>query len=146
LLRRYQYTLPKLALVVAGVACHRPAQLAPFQVCTLPNATPTHSALAWGPRAIDDTIADVLGRVVDAATGTPLDFANVQVEPGGRVFTTDSSGSFRVPNLPQGRYDIRVRHPRYDGVHDSITHAIGGLRLYAALARNRGMDQVCPAD
>ncbi len=46
------------------------------------------------------------GRVVDAATGTPLAGAHVFVASSTRGTTTDGDGYFRLDRLPPGAYEI----------------------------------------
>ena len=148
----------RLLLILVAYACASPAPpvLAPppaphvsFRLDPPPRGgadcdrseTGTHSALAWSP-AWPDT--GVSGQVVAAKNGAPLASANVRIEPGPLVFSTDSGGHFHVPALPTGRYYVRVRFVGYEEAHDSVTYALGGLRLFAALAHGMGIvDIVC---
>jgi len=54
--------------------------------------------------------ASLIGRVVAADTGQPVRSAGVRVETTGLSWTatTDDDGRFAVPNLPGGRYTLRV--------------------------------------
>lgn len=53
------------------------------------------------------------GRVVDAETGTPLIGAHVWLIDLGLGDVVASSGTFAVPDLPTGRYVVRVSHVGY---------------------------------
>lgn len=59
----------------------------------------------------------LLGKVVDAATKRPLvDVVVTATSPalqGEQVVVTDSSGSFRIPNLPPGKYVLRYEGDAY---------------------------------
>jgi hypothetical protein len=59
----------------------------------------------------------LIGKVVDAATKKPLvDVVVTATSPalqGEQVVVTDSSGSFRLPNLPPGKYVLRYEGDTY---------------------------------
>jgi hypothetical protein len=73
------------------------------------------SALAWQPRAEAQSGTSVLQGVVKGAVNkSPVDAAIVTVTSPAlqveQVAVTDSSGFYRVPNLPPGTYLLRVEH------------------------------------
>lgn len=98
--------------------------------------------LAWSPAPFDTS--DARGRVIDARTAAPLQSAIIEVEPGRRRVSTDSLGTFRLPDLPTGRYHIRVHRFGFVEARDSGTYGMGGLRLLAALSPMQSLvDYMC---
>ncbi len=76
--------------------------------------------IALPPTVIDPDAADpkeytgaLEGRVVDAETGEPLPAAHVWLVDVGLGDVVDPGGSFLVPDLPAGRYAVRVSHVGY---------------------------------
>ncbi len=71
---------------------------------------------ASSPAAAQGTAAtsgEIRGRVVNAATKTPIGMATVYVADSGAAgvaahTSTDVDGGFRVPGLPPGRYRVRI--------------------------------------
>src|SRR6266699_4609787 len=71
---------------------------------------------ASSPAAAQGTAAtsgEIRGRVVNAATKTPIGMATVHVADSGAAgvaahTSTDVDGGFRVPGLPPGRYRVRI--------------------------------------
>jgi hypothetical protein len=136
-MRQTEGVVAFVLIVVTTAAAHGVAA----QTCN-PLVTNARSALAWGPAPRDT--ADFSGRVVATQTGAPIFAAYVTVEPGRHVLSTDSIGWFRIPTLPHGRYDVRIRAIGYDEVHDSVTYGFGGLRMLATLSHGMGsIDFVC---
>jgi hypothetical protein len=74
-------------------------------------------------------VATLSGKVVDTQSKAPLADAVVTVTSpalqGEQTVVTDSSGFYRVPNLPPGDYTVRVEADRYR------VYARGGLALRA---------------
>jgi hypothetical protein len=62
----------------------------------------------------------VRGVVRDRDTGSPLQHASVELLPGIRYATTDSSGVFAFPEVASGRYVLRTRRIGYEARHDTI--------------------------
>jgi hypothetical protein len=58
---------------------------------------------------------DLVGFVVDQATGEPIAGAYVQVVPEDRSAYTDSRGHFKIVGLPVGRYALYVEYLGYSG-------------------------------
>ena len=59
----------------------------------------------------------ISGRVTDAATGRPIENAQVQAQmTGGQAYgaISGTDGAFRLVNLPDGGYTVLVRAIRYD--------------------------------
>jgi carboxypeptidase family protein len=76
------------------------------------------TTLAGLPRALAQTGTSVLQGVVnDASKKTPLEGAIVTVTSPAlqveQIAATDSSGFYRVPNLPPGKYLLRVDRDGY---------------------------------
>lgn len=61
------------------------------------------------------------GRVLNASD-VPISFARLDLEGGIRAsIDTDASGGFALTDVPAGRYDIELSHPRYKSVRKRIT-------------------------
>ncbi len=52
----------------------------------------------------------ITGTVKDAATGLPLDAANLYIEENKKGTITDSNGSFTITNICQGEYHLILSH------------------------------------
>jgi hypothetical protein len=102
------------------------------------------SALAWGPNIFDrDDPATLRGRVVNAQTGQPIVGARVLLEPMNKQLSTDSAGRFAIATLPHGDYIITIMGD-YTRLRETITIAMNGLRIHAALATGAGIvDGAC---
>lgn len=71
---------------------------------------------------------DITGKVIDAATKTPLDFVNVALFADGNSVpitgaTTDGAGAFKFQKLKKGTYNIRITFMGYDTVELPINVA-----------------------
>lgn len=66
--------------------------------------------LAQAPAPSTSGSASLRGRVVASNTGTPVRQAGIQVQTGTLQWTTttDDDGRFVIPDLPAGRYTVRV--------------------------------------
>lgn len=56
------------------------------------------------------------GKVLDAATGEPVPFANVSIEENGNVVTggmTDFDGQFTIKPIPAGKYSVKASYVGY---------------------------------
>ena len=62
-------------------------------------------APAESERAADDSTATLVGKVVSAMTGGPLEGARVVLTSSGRGAFTDSAGDFRIADVPAGFVD-----------------------------------------
>lgn len=86
----------------------------------LATAAPVR-AHAQEPGSLQGTVRD--------ATGAPVPAAIVEVQREGADFrrgaTADASGRYRVPGLPAGRYRVRVRHPGFGTVEQTVAVAAG---------------------
>ncbi len=56
---------------------------------------------------------DILGQVLDAATGRPIVGARVEALPVRQVGWTGEDGGFAIRVVPEGQYALRVRAPDY---------------------------------
>lgn len=75
------------------------------------------------------------GRVVEAEGGEPVPAAEVRLEGEDARAVTDAEGRFRLPEIPPGRYVLRVRHTGYRSVSDTLRVRQGtSLRVRALLA------------
>ena len=61
------------------------------------------------------------GVVVDQATGTPLDNANVVLSPGGRTVITEANGRFVFNNLEPRQYTITVQRTGFQTNRVTVT-------------------------
>ena len=76
------------------------------------------------PSAMAQTTTGVItGSVTDAATrrGLPDVVVEVAGPTGEQVAVTDSSGSYRIPNLPPGAYSVRVSNEGYRPSGTTVT-------------------------
>jgi len=84
---------------------------------------PAAAVLSPAVAFADATTGVIVGNVTDAATKKPL--ADVVVEVAGatgeQVVVTDSSGSYRIPNLAPGSYSVRVSNEGYKPSGASVT-------------------------
>lgn len=58
----------------------------------------------------------VRGKVRDANSGEPLAYATVLIGSSQTGALTDSSGAFKIENVPIGRYDLQVSYSGYESV------------------------------
>lgn len=66
--------------------------------------------------AQSDHSVSLSGSLIDSATTRPVPFATVAVRDAARLvagITTDSAGTFRLPNLPVGRYTLTLSSVGY---------------------------------
>ena len=69
--------------------------------------------------------ADIVGKVLDAATRQPLDFVNVSLtKPGEETpingVVTDAEGVFALPNIKDGKYMVTVSFMGYITQHKPV--------------------------
>ncbi|MDB4949905.1 MAG: Iron complex outerrane recepter protein [Gemmatimonadetes bacterium] len=70
--------------------------------------------LILSPRALDAQFpGEIAGRVTDAATGTAVQAASVELPAIGRTALTDGTGAFRLRGLEPGAYRMLVRRAGY---------------------------------
>lgn len=84
--------------------------------------------------AQDYTTGGLAGTVVDE-NGSPVAGATISVssnEQGyGRTLTTDANGAFRLTQMPQGSYTVRVAAPGYSTTEDpNVAVRVGGTASY----------------
>ncbi len=77
-------------------------------------------APAWG-----QTTGRIQGRVVEEATGRPLEGARISIEGSVRRAVTDADGRYTLPNLRVGPVTIRVRMIGYAGRGQTLTVPVG---------------------
>jgi TonB-dependent receptor len=70
---------------------------------------------------------DLAGRVTDENTGRWLAGAAVSVSPGNQRTVADSSGRFRVRDLPAGDYRVEVLQTGYDPVAITVSVPAEGM-------------------
>lgn len=77
---------------------------------------------------------DLAGRVVDAATGEALPYANVLLADASAGTTTDAAGHFAFGGLLSGRHRVAVRYVGYEAAFSSVFVPAGGReRVVVAL-------------
>ena len=59
------------------------------------------------------TTGRIVGKVVEAQTGSPLPFANVVIEGTNMGAATDLNGRFVIPRVPPGTYQVRASYLGY---------------------------------
>jgi iron complex outermembrane recepter protein len=64
---------------------------------------------------------DIRGRVIEENTGIPLIGANIIIAENNRGTASDRKGYFRIQNLSDGEYTLRVQYVGYLTVTKSIT-------------------------
>ena len=94
------------------------------------------------PEAVENCLATVNVRVVDAESGAPLK-ARVSIsdrQSGGGGLMTDEEGRVTYPNVPPGVKEFQIWTQHYEAVHTFIRVADGGpidvgtFRLHKAVA------------
>jgi Fe(3+) dicitrate transport protein len=80
----------------------------------------------------------VRGVVTVAASGDPVEGAEVSIDGLARSVVTPPDGTFVFEQVPPGRYRISVRHPLLEGAARTVTVAAGeaaDLRMALAVSR-----------
>lgn len=95
--------------------------VAPPSATTAGPATPMAVAPP-GPRGASATrsLAVLTVRVSDARTGAPVRAAEVSLPGHSRVGLTDSAGTLRISNVPEGSYRVRLRRLGYAPVDTAV--------------------------
>jgi len=77
-----------------------------YHIIVLPQATADHPIAPTPPQKPTQTIR---GRIADAKTGNPVGYATVGITDYPTLgATTDDDGNFTLPNVPVGRYNLKV--------------------------------------
>ncbi|UCC47344.1 MAG: carboxypeptidase regulatory-like domain-containing protein [Gemmatimonadota bacterium] len=78
------------------------------------------------PRA-SAQVATVLGRVLDAESGRPIEAVAVRLlrEETDLIRTTDDEGAFHFPRVPPGVYELVLEHVAYGSFSDSLDVGAG---------------------
>ena len=85
-------------------------------------------------------VQTIKGKIVDANTQSPLDFVNVALfkqnstDPAAGV-VTDDKGNFVLPNVPDGRYTLKVSFVGYNSIDIPLNVStkelnVGTIKLY----------------
>jgi hypothetical protein len=98
--------------------------------CVFP--APPRSTIAWGLPSPPDS--GFSGHVFDVRSGGPIDGATVQLEPGGHIAQSDSSGAFRFHGVSRRRYSMRALALGFHVAQDSVTFSEFGVAIVAVLA------------
>lgn len=74
--------------------------------------------IASAAGSVAQNYGEIKGKVIDAETGEPVEFANVWVEQGSTPIgdMTDEKGVFRIKPLSPGSYDLHIKDLRYEEV------------------------------
>ena len=67
------------------------------------------TALSFSTGAAAQAGGAVSGRLVNSLSGDPIPGAVVVIEELRRETTSDASGNFTFPNVPEGTYHVSVR-------------------------------------
>lgn len=99
----------------------------------------------------DTSSATLVGQVVSATTGKPIEGAVVMLRTSGAGALTDSTGNFRIPSAPAGQDTIEVRYIGYETSDtpielraERITHIV--LLLGQTVVRVADLHVEVPAD
>ncbi len=92
-------------------------RLLPAFLCTLLLMTLPGLARAQG--------GTVAGEVADAASGQPINGAQVVVEGVERGTVADGRGRFLIPGVPAGTYTVRVQYIGYRTARQEVTVVAG---------------------
>lgn len=65
-----------------------------------------------------EDVGIITGVVTNAATGEPVDNANVKLKPRGETTLTGSDGTFQFNNLPDGSYSLTISKTGYVDLDD----------------------------
>jgi hypothetical protein len=86
---------------------------------------------------------DLLGRVTDAGIDAGLSGVLVEVAGTNRRTTTDQNGNFRVRDLAEGEYELRLSYPGAKGQVARVrVAATGTARFDAKMQPKSGIDEV----
>jgi TonB-linked SusC/RagA family outer membrane protein len=105
-----------MALCMAMAAAPLGAQ----ELASIPPGSPT-------PASTSETmVGTIVGTVTDSRQGMPL--ANVQIGVIGTTLgsVTDNDGKFRIPGVPVGAVQLRIRLIGYSPIDRTVTVAEGG--------------------
>lgn len=92
------------------------------------NYQTSYTAASSGTFDVDIRGARLRGRVVDAATGSPLAEARVSASPrtgGGASAMTDSDGRFVIDALADDTYDLQATREQYSPVRQQLVVSNG---------------------
>lgn len=83
-----------------------------------------------------------LSGVVQGTNSQPIAGATVTVRSASqgitRTTTSNADGTFRVPLIPTGRYDVTVNAPGYDSLSDQVAVTLGGASGYVFTVQQAG--------
>src|SRR6187200_113198 len=92
----------------------------------------------WGQTGVragsDQGLTPLLGQVVDARTGGPLEKVLVVVEDAGKSVLTDAEGRFRIDGLPAGPHRLYVSVVGYSLFRRELTVGPGTAPLTLRLS------------
>jgi hypothetical protein len=117
---------PMLVMLCTVVSCRSTTPR--VSDCAFP--APPRSTIAWGLPA-DSGFS---GHVLNVGSGEPMQDAIVQLEPGGHIVQSDSTGAFRFAGVKRQRYYMRVLALGFHTAQDSVTVSEFGLAVVAVLA------------
>ncbi|MFL5639577.1 MAG: SusC/RagA family TonB-linked outer membrane protein [Gemmatimonadaceae bacterium] len=83
-------------------------------------------ALPFAAQPVAAQNGTLVGRVIDARTGTPVTTAQVTVTGTSLGAPVDAEGRFRIANVPPGRHEVRARSIGYQPAAASVTVAADG--------------------
>lgn len=84
---------------------------------------------------IDAPHSEIVGRVVEHATGRPITAATVRLRGTPLSQVTPQDGKFKFSSVPPGSYQVEVQHVGYRAVSDSVRLQLGtNMDITARLA------------
>ena len=76
------------------------------------------SAIIWFGCDKEEQYGTITGVVTDAATGEPIDNANVKLNPRGETTLTGNDGSFQFNDMTEGQYSLSISKIGYVDLDD----------------------------
>ncbi|MDZ7346204.1 MAG: TonB-dependent receptor [candidate division KSB1 bacterium] len=78
---------------------------------------------------------ELIGRVIERETGRPVEFTNILLVEANRSATAGLDGTFRLPDLPAGRYTLRTFRIGYTEVTQPVEIGNDTMRITLELQR-----------
>jgi hypothetical protein len=85
----------------------------------------------------DEGTGSIRGKVYDAKTHEPLGWVEISTTPATSIQITDTTGSFRILNVPAGDYKLRA-YKYGDQIKEANVRVFGGKETIADLLMTKG--------
>lgn len=98
-----------------------------YQSLTVPGLVISFDSVTWQNFILGEAYGgSVTGTIVSCIDSVPIPGAAVCLQPGNYCDTTDSSGTFAIPEIPEGTYDL---YAEADGYHPLIP--VTGITVFS---------------